>query len=203
MSDVLDIFYTVVGWASIPIIILSALVMVRSVGRERFLRARGLVIGIAVGVLALWLYVAILDVALLTFLSWILLLAGGVLGAFWSRSTALRRRAGGVVARRSVWYLVAWAVSLAATQALVMAGTAEMVSYGLSTVFFTTGLTLGQNGDLLVRRTLTARGAAAGAVASGSAPAATPVFCRKCGKPAHGESRFCTSCGAELDRRAS
>lgn len=179
---------------SIGAIGVAAFVMIRSIRRETALRPAGPAVGALVSVLVLWAYVGLLHVEVRSALSWLLLFAGLVTGALWSRTTALTVRGGVVFGRRSPWYVVVWAATLALSQLLALFASREAAAYGLSTVFFSTGLSLGLNVALIARWS-----AARNAPLAPYAPLAPHTrACLRCGTPTGDPERFCRTCGAPL-----
>lgn len=206
-SAVVDVLLRVVGFVSIGLICVTAWFMVRSMRRDTRLRPLPMLVGVCVGVIVLWAYVGVLHIAVLEALSWLLLAAGVGLGVIWSRTTSLHVRDGQVVGARSFWYVVVWASSLAATQTIALTASEDATAYGLSTVYFSTGLAIGLNLALLYRRAGLLSGGVAVPVGmpapdagSGLPPVAlaSPAFCSHCGAGVAPGSGFCGSCGAPL-----
>ena len=219
LPEVWRIALRVLGYLSIALVVASVVLMVRSLHRERRLKAWPLVLPLAFTPLILLLYVLLLRVTVHTALSWLLLAGGLVLGVVWSRSTRMRVKKSQVYARRSVWYLVIWAATFVYTQTVVVLGAGtSMASYGLATIYFSTGLAVGSNFGLLVSRAATlartggapartrplatAGGAATGraaAAAGGSAPAAAQPAVAGTAAPPPAAAAACPGCGQPVD----
>lgn len=137
------------------------------------------------------------------------------LGVASSLTTRLGLDSGQVIGLRSIWYLVAWAVTFSVTQLLAVFARSEHAAWGFTTLYFSLGLTLGTNGTLLARRQRILAGdepAAELALAVAvPGPARSPMFatpgpaappplarCPGCGRPVDPGARFCTSCGVRL-----
>ena len=122
-----------------------------------------------------------------TVLSYGLMCAGIIFGSFWSRATKLSVREGTVYGKRSIWYMVIWVLSIVTTQTLAMTATQELVAYGLSTIYLTTGIAIGTNLSLLFqqRRLVTVN-------------LYGDITCPNCGTINSRSLKFCTQCGQAL-----
>jgi len=151
---IVTIFFKVVGLLSIPLMILSVIVMVRSIGRARRITQKSLLIQICTSPAFLVLYTLLLGISIA--LEWavpVVMLGLGI-GCFWGLSTALSVREGAVVGTRSMWYLWLWAGSFAVTQLLALFGTDGATAGGLATMCLSMGIAVGMNGSLLYRHRL-------------------------------------------------
>jgi pSer/pThr/pTyr-binding forkhead associated (FHA) protein len=81
-----------------------------------------------------------------------ILICGSLVGWVQARTTRLYRSNGRVMARRSLWFLVAWFASLLLAQFLSVVGSVLLASVALIPLFFSTGTQLGLNGSIFVRR---------------------------------------------------
>jgi len=182
----MEVFLKVLGYLSIPLLLLSVIFMIRSLRRDRRLRSRSLLIPIFISIVFLIVYNSLLGVSPPTILSFILMILGLAFGSLWGRTTHLTMREGMVYGRRSVWYLVIWALSIGITQLMALTVSSAAVAYGLSTIYFTTGLAVGTNSSLLFRR-------------SRLGPASVPeITWPNCGTINGGTRKFCMQCGQAL-----
>ncbi|MHB8868998.1 MAG: hypothetical protein ACYC6T_17610 [Thermoleophilia bacterium] len=142
----------VIGWLTIPLLVLSVWLLVRTVKRESRLRLRSLVLPLATTVLVPIMYVAMLGTDPPTLLSGALLVVGLAIGVLWANTTTLTLRGREVYGVRSVAYLFVWGLTFVLSQALALGTGTEVLRYGLSTLYFSMGISLGTNGNLLFRR---------------------------------------------------
>jgi len=152
--DLLTPLFKVVGFLSIPLVVLSVFLLTRSIGRATRITSRGLIIQIGTVPVFLLVYSLLLGVSVA--LKWAipLVMIGTGVGGFWGFNTVLTLRGNEVFGTRSIWYLVLWGVSFALTQLLALVGTDGMTASGMATMCFSMGTALGMNGGLLIRRRL-------------------------------------------------
>lgn len=189
----LNTLLSVAGYASILLVALSVLAMVRTIGKPRPLVLSGLLIQMAFSGLFLALYSFLLNLGEPTMLSWGLMGAGLGAGIFQGFTTRITVSGDRVTAKRSILYLLIWGLTFTATQLLALLGQNELAAYGLSSIYLATGIALGMNGTLVVRRLL---------VAPGKNQADTGKTCPDCGEVNSPGRRFCRSCGRQLPESA-
>ena len=192
VRSILDTALRVVAFASIPCVIAAAVVQVRMLGRERPLARRDLSISIALSLAFLVLYTQFLQVTPVYLLSWPLLIGGLILGGLIGRMMAIGWGTQGPTVASGWWSVVVWAAAFSFTQALVLFAGSEAVALGLSAVFFSTGLSVGQDGILLARTTRLGRRALH------TAEEAPSLVCRGCGVALNVDARFCIRCGRQV-----
>ena len=185
----LNTLLSIAGYASILLVALSVMSMVRTIGKPRPLVLSGLLIQMAFSALFLFLYRFLLNLSEPTMLSWGLMGAGLGVGVFQGFTTKITVSGDRIIAKRSVLYLVIWGITFATTQALALLGQKELAAYGLSSIYLATGIALGMNGTLVIRRLLVS--------SAGEAPA-TGRACPACGEINSADRRFCRSCGRQL-----
>lgn len=183
----MDVVLKIIGWLSIPLLIFSVWMMIRSLKKERTITIVSLLLQVAISVVVLILYVVLLKVSPPTGWSWILIAAGLLIGLLQSRTTSLRVDGGKVLGKRSVWFLVVWAAAFSITQLLALLGQGVAASYGLLTVYLATGLSIGANFGLMIARQRVLTKAQSGA-----------IICLGCGRDIPMGTSFCTNCGAQL-----
>jgi hypothetical protein len=148
----LTVLYKIVGFLSIPLLVVSTLMVVRSIRRAHKITSRSLVFQLAFSPAFLILYSLLLGVTVAVKWAAPLMMLGIGLGSIWAQSTDLSLRGGRVYGSRSVWYLLVWCATYAVTQLLALFGTDGAVAGGLATMIFSTGSAIGMNGNLLLRR---------------------------------------------------
>jgi hypothetical protein len=184
----MDIFLKILGYLSIPMMLFSAYAMTKSLKKDQRVTPRSLVIQLGISIIVLIVYTLLLNVNPPTALSFSLMAVGGVFGVVWSRTTNLTIRDGVVYGKRTVWYMVAWILSITLTQTMAMTAPKELVAYGLSTIYFTTGIAIGTNLSVLIRqqRLLAVK-------------VRSQVVCPHCNNTVSPSATFCTHCGNRLN----
>jgi len=137
---------------SIPLIIFSVYLMVKSIGRARRITQRSLLIQLCISPAVLLIYAVFLGVTI--DLKWAIpigLLGLGI-GGITASSTSLALRGSSVYGTRSTWYVLLWGASFTLTQILVVFASSGLVAGGLATMCFSTGVATGTNVSLLLRR---------------------------------------------------
>lgn len=184
----MDIVFKTLGFLSIPLLIISIILMVRSLKKERTITIRSLFLQVIIGIVLLITYATLLNINPPTAWSGALIGIGLLIGGLQSRTIALTVREKSVLGKRPVWFLVIWGISFTITQLLALFGRGDIASYGLLTIYLSTGLTVGANMGLFFRRQQSIRrGKTSGA-----------DVCPSCGTAIHSGKRFCTGCGNEL-----
>jgi len=151
---VLDIIYKIVGLVAVPLMIVSVIVMVRSIGHAQRISRKSLLLQICTSPAFLVLYSLLLGVSVA--LKWAvpLVMLGIGVGGFSGLSTALSLKGRQVVGTRSVWYLWLWMATFVLTQMLALFATDGATAGGLATMCFSMGTAVGMNGSLLMRHQL-------------------------------------------------
>ena len=184
----MEIFLRIIGYLSIVLVMISFGFMIRNLRRGRHLTIRSLIIPILMSILLLGVYYYLLGTAGLTAISIGLMVLGFILGMLWSRTTKLSIKGNSVHAKRSIGYLVIWGISIVITQFMAVAATPELASYGVSTIFFSTGLAVSNNAGLLVRRQQNLK------------RTKSKMACPSCGALNSSEVSFCIKCGQPLEK---
>jgi len=148
----LTVLYKIVGLVSIPLLVVSTLMMVRSIRRAQRITSRSLIFQLAFSPAFLLMYSLLLGVQVAVKWALPLMMLGIGLGSIWAQSTDLSLRGRNVYGARSVWYLLLWCTTYGVTQLLALFTTDGAVAGGLATMLFSTGSAIGMNGNLLLRR---------------------------------------------------
>ena len=202
LKDILDVVLRIVGFLSIPVLVFSIFLMIKNLRRLYPVKPSGLALQTATPLFVFVIYALLLSLDPPKIPSGLLFVVGIGLGILASLTTRLGMSGGQVIGQRSIWYLVAWAVTFSATQLLAVFARSEYAAWGFSTLYFSFGLTLGTNGTLFVRRQRVLAGDEAPAELHGSAASATArvpaAACPNCGSAIDVGTRFCTRCGVRL-----
>lgn len=156
------VVFLILGYLSIPVLIVSVGFTIRSIRREQqvTITNRSLLIPmVVVGVIVLT-YVTLLDVTTTATTTWLPLVGGAAAGWWWCHATTRLTFDGSrVLGAKTVWVLVPWVTSMVLTQALALAQSELTVSLGFPVLFAASGLTLGEHAGLfrLRSRLLTGR----------------------------------------------
>ncbi len=209
----MQFIFKIIGFISIGLMILSVYIMIKSMRRDQRIKVRSLLIPVLSSLIFLVLYVVILKSVRLSPWSFLLGLVGLAAGILWSKTTLMSLKNNNVVGKRSPWYLVIWGVTIAVTQLLSMTASSGTVAIGISTIFFSTGLNIGTNSSLLVRRQKLVSGiqmqhklvnAPAIVSKTGQKSASNTglkkLDCPNCGRTSISGLKFCVNCGQALAR---
>ena len=164
--DLLTPLLKLVGFLSIPVVVFSVFLMVKSIGRRRKIGQRGLLIQLGLSPTFLIVYALLLGLGVAMKWAIPLILLGLGLGLFWGQGTRLDVRGGETYGTRSIWYLVAWGASFAITQFLVLFASEGAAAGGLAVMVFSTSAAVGMNGLLLLRRSMVLSASTAGGAAT-------------------------------------
>jgi hypothetical protein len=162
--------------------------MVRSLKKERTITIRSLLLQVIISIVDVDHLYRPSEYLRPDGWSWVLIAAGLVAGGLQSRTTALTVRGDRVLGKRSGWFLIVWGLAFTITQLLAVFARGGMASYGLLTIYFATGLSIGANLGLFMRRQQV--------LSHSGAP--TAMTCPGCGTEMQPGTRFCTGCGREL-----
>jgi len=147
-----DSALNIIGYASLPLLLFAITYMVKSIRKNHLLTYRNMIIPILTSVLFLMVYSYLLEVNTIFAISLPTLVLGIVVGVFWGGRVELSvQKKQGVYGKRSLWYLGIWGISIGITELLALVVSPELISYGVSTIYFATGLIVGLNGYLLFR----------------------------------------------------
>jgi hypothetical protein len=157
--DLLTPLLKIVGFLSIPVVVVSIFLMIKSIGRRRRISQRGLLIQLGLSPTFLVVYALLLGVGVAVKWAIPLIVVGLGIGLFWGQGTRLDVRSGETYGTRSIWYLLAWGVSFVLTQMLALFASDGATAGGLAVMVFSTSAAVGMNGLLLLRRSTLLSGA--------------------------------------------
>ncbi len=177
----MNTFWTLIGYVSIALVALSAWSMVRSLGTDRPLTSRSLLLTMAFAVSALVLFDWFIPGSPDAW-AWILGVVGLAGGVLVSRATRLSVAGGEVVGRPSPWIVVQWAALFAVAELAAMGVVFDSAGSGVGALFLGTGVAVGSSAMLLRRRQVLARHAAAGATTCPHCHTVLPVGADRCGQ---------------------
>ncbi len=141
-----------ISYVALGFTLAMTLVMLLTFRQPRPITVLSTVLGIALTVVMLPIYMLLSRIRLNPVLAWPVLGLGLIIGVIWGASTRLYAQGGRVMGRRSLLFLAGWGLSWALSQGLNLLGSALLASAGLLPLFFTTGTHLGSQANLLVRR---------------------------------------------------
>ena len=160
--NILTVVFRIIGFLSIPLVLFSVYMMVRSVGHARRITRKSLFLQLGISPVFLIVYSLLLGVGISFKWAVPLVILGLGVGGFSGMSTSLTLRGSQVMGTRSTWYIILWGASFALTQALALFATEGAAAGGLATMAFSMGTAVGMNGGLLLRHYLLLSGNTAG-----------------------------------------
>jgi hypothetical protein len=192
----MDTFWKIIGYLSIPMVLVGVFVMLSSIKKEQRIGGRTLLLQAGFAFAVLILYQVILGADMSGPWPWVLLLGGAVAGIVVGRTTEVFKRDGVAYARRSFWFLVPWALTFGFAQLIALGAIDQSLFAGVSTLYASTGIALGATGVLAYRRldligVEDTAGELAGAVFD-------PTRCPNCRAQLASGARFCRACGRRV-----
>ena len=181
----MDAVLRIVGYLSLPVVLIGLAVAIWSTLRERPLRDRTLLLVSVTGVAYLVGHDLLRGEEVVRPLGWTLAGVGGAVGATWAERSRLRSVPGAVLAKGEAWYLVVWGLAVVIAQLSALGVLGEDQWPGVYAIYLTTGLIPGSNLTLWFRLFQIGRQARR-----------AQTFCPHCGGLV-GSGR-CASCGWQL-----
>jgi len=145
----------VVGYLSIPVLLISVGMTVRSIRREQAVTVtvRSAMLPMIIVSVMLWIYLVLLGVTSSAAATWLPFAAGIAFGLWWTtRTTRLTVSDGRVLGAKTAWVLLPWAISMSLTQGLALTESSLTVPVGFTVLFAVSGLVIGENVAVLQRR---------------------------------------------------
>lgn len=147
----MDAVFRIIGYLSIPLVLIGVAMAIRSSLRERPLRGRTLLLTTGIGIAFLIVHDLLRGAEISRPLGWLAAAVGGALGAVWAGRSQLRSAGHQVLAKGEAWYLAIWGLAVVVAQVSMLGLIAGGTSLGIHAVYLTTGLALGVNVGLWVR----------------------------------------------------
>lgn len=132
-------------------LVVSFIFIIKNLRKRKRLTILNLIIPVLVSIVFLILYSMILNIHSPTAISASLAIIGLGLGILWSRTSQLTVNKNVINVRRSIWYVVILAMTVVFTQVMAVTSTPELAAYGLSTIYFSTGLAVSTNISLMFK----------------------------------------------------
>lgn len=165
----MDTVFRIIGYLSVPAVLIGIAVAIRSTLRERPLRSRTLLLLAGIGLVYLVSHDLLRGDEIVRPLGWAVAVAGILSGASWAERSRLRTVAEQVLAKGEAWYLAFWGLAVVVAQLSALGVLGEDQWPGIYAVYVTTGLIPGSNLALWFRLTQLRR------------KARTAAFCPHCG----------------------
>jgi hypothetical protein len=147
----MDLVWQIVTVLSSALTVVGTIVIVFTYRRERTLRARDLVLNVAISIVMLATFALLTRPGVRPLLASTALLLGLGIGLVRGLFTRLALRGGQVVGRHSLLFLLGWGLSYALAAALNLLGSALASAAGMLALCLSTGTQIGLNGWLLIR----------------------------------------------------
>ena len=170
--------FRILGYLSIPVLLVSVGFTIRSIRREQrvAITRRSLILPMLMAAAVLLVYAVFLDVSTTALTTWLPLTVGIVAGWVWCHTaTRLTVDGGRVLGAKTVWVLVPWVLSMLFTQVLALTQSTLTVPVGFSVMFAVGGLAFGEHAGLLRRRAVLLGGGGPGPPAASAAAVAVLV----------------------------
>jgi hypothetical protein len=180
----MDTVFRVIGYLSVPAVLIGIAMAIRSTLRERPLRGRTLLLLAGIGLAYLVAHDLLRGDEIVRPLGWAVAVAGILIGASWAERSRLRAIADRVLARGEAWYLAFWGIAVVIAQLSALGVFGEDQWPGIYAVYLTTGLIPGSNLALWFRLTQVRR------------KARSTAFCPHCGGAAAADR--CAGCGRQV-----
>jgi len=189
-----------VGFISTIFIVVGFSKLIKQMKKTNRMRARTHLMSIVFSVLMLAFNALVLKDIRINWWFVFFLIFGAGFGFAWGTTTTLDIQEDKVVGKRSVLYIYFWVASLAITQVLALIAKANVVAIGLVGMFFSTGASLGTNGNILYRMKHLVTLPQKTSNINKNIPKrnAKDKYCRKCGHLIKEKEKYCRQCGSKL-----
>lgn len=185
----MDIVFLIIGWLSIPVVLVAVFMMVSTLRNEQLMRGGQLLLLAAISAGVLFVYEWALDAERSSWSVW-LLIGGAVAGGRVATTVDLRITGLEVYGTRTYWYLGLWAATYSFAQLIALGALPAAVGTGLASMYLATGVAVGLNLVLWNRQAvLKSRASKVGTAASG---------CPACGTPNDSTATACSGCHLHL-----
>ncbi len=143
---------TLIHTVSLVVTALLVLLMLFTFRKPRAVSILSPIFSVFFSLLLLGVYWIISGAELRISIALVMISLGGIIGLLLAMSTRLYREGNRVMGKQSWLILLGWGSSLLVTQLLTLTGAALAASIGLMGLVFNTGITLGRDLNLFVRR---------------------------------------------------
>lgn len=143
--------FRIIGYLSIPVVLVGVAVAIWTSLRERPLRGRTLLLTAGIGAGFLIVHDLLRASEVSRPLGWLVAAVGGVLGLVWAGRSQLRSAGNQILAKGEAWYLAIWGLAVVVAQVSALRLLADDTSLGIHAVYLATGLALGVNVGLWAR----------------------------------------------------
>jgi hypothetical protein len=177
----MDTAFRIIGYLSVPVVLVGLGVAIWSTLRERPLRGRTLLLVAGIGFAYLIVHDLLRGDEIVRPLGWVVAGVGGLLGASWAERSRLRSVPGSVLAKGAAWYLAVWGTALVVAQLSALGVLGEDQWPGIYAVYLTTGLVPGSNLALWFRLSQVRRKGRSAALCPNCGGAVGLDLCGSCG----------------------
>lgn len=151
IGNIFDLLGRAVSILSIVLMVVGFIMLIRQINNSNRLRASSLLLSMVFSVLMLVFNAFVLRSTGIRWWYVFLLIFGIGFGMAWGKTTKLDLKENKVLGKRSVGYILFWLISLILTQVLALFAKRDVVAFGLVGMFFSTGISMGTNSNILLR----------------------------------------------------
>ena len=186
-----------IGFISMVLMGIGFFMLIKTIKKTNRVRASSLLLSMVFSLAMLLFNVLVMRSAQIQWWFPLILMFGAGFGFAWGTTTSLNIHEEKILGKRSVLYIYFWLASMLLTQVLAFFAKSNAVAFGLAGMFFSTGASLGTNGNILYRMRRLLRSPMSTATPEGPPPsqAVAGRFCVKCGAALKENAKFCSRCG--------
>ena len=151
IENIFDLLGRAVSILSIVLMVVGFIMLIRQINKSNRLRASSLLLSMVFSILMLMFNAFVLRSTGIRWWYVFLLIFGIGFGLAWGKTTKLDIRENKVLGKRSIGYILFWLISLLLTQVLALFAKRDVVAFGLVGMFFSTGISMGTNSNILLR----------------------------------------------------
>jgi hypothetical protein len=148
----METIFRAISFIGLVVSIAMTVVMFVTLRKERRIGALALLMSLAISLIMLPIFTLLTGARVRPLISVPLFVLGLVVGGLWGFTTRLAYRGEHVVGKRSLLFLLGWALSLILAQVVTLAGSALLTSVGILPMVLSTGTQVGMTCNLLLRR---------------------------------------------------
>jgi len=150
-TNFFDLLGRAVSILSLILMVVGFIMLIRQINKSNRLRASSLFLSMMFSVLMLVFNAFVLRSTGIRWWYVFLLIFGVGFGIAWGKATTVDLKDNKVLGKRSTTYILFWLISLILTQVLALFAKRDVVSFGLVGMFFSTGISMGTNSNILFR----------------------------------------------------